>query len=178
MNMSERSEYIFKRLGIKKEKQIPFLFFLGIIALVFIGAKVFDFNLNGVALVFFLIVFSILCLIAWFMAGVAVFRSVAVASVVVSVIIFLAQSYCELPLSSHTADDALKGLFGFGLLYAGFLFIKSLHKELTGGLKTFEKIYAGKKPWILVVLFAAFIGLFVWQLYQVITPIIYNLCIY
>lgn len=168
----------------KGKNTIYFVIFLIVSLSVFFISKFFNFNLTGVLLIFFLVIFSILCIITWFMAGIAIFRSLLVASASLSIVIFLARTYCDLPIGSHTANDALKSLFGFGLAYSALLFISSLKKELLGdkekkgSLKYLEETYGGKKPWVILALYAIFIGLFLWQLYQVVIPIIYNLCIY
>jgi len=180
----DRPWNLIKLLNVKKEKLVPFLIFIGVISIVFIVAKALNLNLNGLALIFFFIVFSILFLTTWFMAGIAVFRSAIVASVSLSIIIFLAKTYCDLPIASHTADNALKSLFGFGLIYSLILFVNSLYKELMGSkeskgsLKKMEEVYGGKKPWTVMTLYAIFIGIFLWQLYQVMMPIFLGLCIY
>ena len=174
------------KLNLKKEKVVPFTVFLVIVTVVFFVAKFFNLNLLSLGPVVFAIVLSILCLIAWFMAGIAVFRSLVVASVSMSVIIFLAQTYCALPNTTQTGIDALKGLFGFGMIYSAIIFIDSLYKELMGdknkgskgSLKYLEEIYDGKKPLMILIPYAIFIGLFIWQLYDVLVPIIHNLCIY
>lgn len=161
-----------------KKNLIFFVSFLVISTLVFFGTKYFSVNLSSFGIVVFVIVLSILSLITWFMAGVAVFRSLFLVGASLTLLIFLAQSYCGVPNTTQSASDALKSLFGFGLLYIGFIFLRSLYNELSKSLKHLEDVYNGKKPWIIVVLFASFTGLFMWQLYQVISPIIFNLCIY
>ncbi|MBI5400648.1 MAG: hypothetical protein HZB12_00825 [Candidatus Yonathbacteria bacterium] len=95
-----------------------------------------------------------------------------------SLIIFLAQSYCEVPNLTQSGNDALKTLIAFGFIYIGFDFFKSLYKEVRSRLKTLKEINDGKNPWIFLFPFALFLGIFLWQLYQVINPIMVNLCIY
>ena len=168
---------IFKKEEVS-QKEIVFLFaFLAIALLVFVSAKAFNINLTGVGLWLFVISFSLLCLITWSMAGIAVLRSLFVVGASLSLMIFLAQTYCDLPEELQTARGALASLFSFGLLYVGFQFIQSIREELKKGMKTFDEIYKGKKPWVMVILFAFFVGLFLWQLYQVVAPIVSNLCI-
>jgi len=179
MSISRRIKLLlFKKEAVEKKDVIFFAVFFLVISVVFLGAKIFNVNLAGVGAIFFVISFSLLCLITWSMAGLAVLRSLFVVGASLTLMIFITQTYCGLPDIARTGDDALTSLFGFGLLYVGFLFTKSLHSELKCGLKRFEDIYAGKKPWIMVTLFAIFIGLFLWQLYQVMFPIVSNLCVY
>ncbi len=180
MNFLQKIKNSFSRLEFKRKNVIPFLVFVGIAIITFIGT---GFS-TAIAPAIFTIIFSVLCLFIWFMAGSAVFRSLIVAGVSLSIIIFLAQTYCSLPQELHTADDSLRGLFGFGMIYSSFLFLHSLYHELKGdqqrkgSIKIMEEIYEGKLPWLVIVLFAIFIGLFLFQLMQVVTPIIGSLCIY
>lgn len=167
---------LFKKLD--KKNLIFFVSFLLISILVFFGTKYFSVDLGNLGIILLIITLSILSLITWFMAGVAVFRSLFLVGASLSLLIFLAQSYCGVSGTVQSANDALKSLLGFGLLYIGFLFLGSLYKELNQSLRHLEDVYNGKKPWVIVILLALFIGLFMWQLYQVINPIISNLCIY
>jgi hypothetical protein len=181
MKIIDKIKQWFNKINLKKENIIPFSIILLIVAAVFFGV-----NFLGMGPILFGIVFSILLLITWSMAGLAVFRSLIVASVSLSVLIFLSQTYCNLPLDKHTADESLKFLFSFGLFYSGAIFFGSLYKELKGdkergtkgSLKTLEEIYNGKKPLLILLPYGLFIGLFLWQLAQVMDPIIHSLCIY
>lgn len=184
MISSVKIQYLLNRLGLTKQDIVPFAIFLAITSIVFLISYLLSVNLTGVFLYFLLFYFSIIVLMFWFIAGVAVFRSLVVASVSLSVVIFLTQSYCSLPEVSRTADDALKSLFGFGIIYSAFLFVSSLKDELFGDKEkkwSLKHLTEGKNPkdrWIILVPYAVFIGLFLWQFYQVANPIINNLCIY
>lgn len=171
-------EYYIDRLKINKKGLIRFLVFLGIVLFVTIGSTFFNAQLSKAAVIFFIVTFSVLCVIIWAIAGHFVFKSLFVVSGGLSLMIFLAQSYCNLPDVSRTADGALQSIFGFSLIYLGFIFLKDVFKETTGGLKTLGEIYGGKKPWLIVSLGALFVGLFLWQLYEVVRPIVFGLCIY
>ena len=167
-----------KSREIKKENLIPFIVFLLIMLAVFVSVKVFGLEFAKVAPIPVIILFSILCMIIWGLAGLAVFRSLFVVSASLSLIIFLAQSYCQSPAYLHTADNSLKSLLGFGILYVGFIFFRSLYKELKESLNKFKDANSGKRSWFVVVLFALFVALFLVQLYQVINPILMGLCVY
>ena len=93
-------------------------------------------------------------------------------------IIYLAQSYCEVPNILRKADDSLKVLLFLGLVFVSIKFIYSLYVELSARIVDLKKINDGKKPVLLVVPFALFAGLFILQAFQVISPVILNLCIY
>ena len=163
---------------VDKKQAIFFAGFLTVFALVFFGAKYLNIDLNSAGITFFIITLSLLTLVTWSMAGIVVFRALFFIGASFTLMIFLAQTYCDVPAASRTADAALQSLFGFGVLYIGFLFFNSLRKELSQSLSHLGDVYDGKKPWLIVTLFGLFVGLFVWQLYQVIHPVILNLCIY
>lgn len=169
---------------VPKEKIPEFLFVLSVVIISFFSANHFNIGFSVSLSVILLILFSILFIATWFMAGIAVFKSVIIASVSLSVVIFLVQTYCELPLTSHTANNELKNLLMFALAYSVYLFIISLYKELFGDkkeqkgtFKLLDEMYGGKKPWLIVTLYAMFIGLFIWQLYQVMKPIFSSFCV-
>jgi hypothetical protein len=121
--------------------------------------------------------FAIIALLALFAAGFAFFKPLIQVSAGLSLLIFLAQSYCALPAVERVSDEALKGLLIFGLIYLSILFIKSLYKEVRKQRDKFVKMNDGKKSWLMLVLFAVFIGTFIGQLIQVIEPIVRNLCV-
>jgi hypothetical protein len=72
---------------------------------------------SQVAIWIFAVVLSLVVLVTWTMAGFIVFRSLFFVSAGLSLMIFLAQSYCGLPQYMHTADVALQSLMGFGIIY-------------------------------------------------------------
>jgi hypothetical protein len=131
----------------------------------------------------FVVVFAIFFLVAWTMAGIAIYRSLIAASVGLSFILFIAQSYC-LSTAPHSGDDSLKVLLVFGLIYVFTIFVKTLwrelfgHKEQKGSVKKFKELYGGRHSWLLLTLYGVSIGLFFLQLYQVMKPIVFGLCIY
>lgn len=175
-----------RKIGIKDKDTVIFLIFLSAIFFVFICLWFLKPNLNNLIVTTFTISFAILCLIFWFKAGIVVFRALIAPSAVASIVIFLTKTYCELPINLQVADDSLKGLYSFGLLYSVFLLVFSLKKELfgdrksnlKGDLESLKEIYGGKTPWIILTIYTAFIGLFLWQLLQILIPILSNLCVY
>jgi len=140
-------------------------------------ARFLNINLTNLIWGVFIFVWSLLCMIIWATAGFIVFKSLFTIGAGLSVLFFLVQSYC-VSTSSYKADDALKGLFIFGLLYVCTLFIYYLYKDFTIGFERFKEIYNDKKIWIVLSLFAIFTGIFLWQLFQVMYSIIDGLCIF
>ncbi len=167
-----------KEITSNKEKLIQFSIFLALSILVFVGMTFFKDTFQAIGSTVLLIELIILTLVTWAFAGHAVMKSLFLVGASLSLIIFLAQSYCDVPNLTQSGNDALKSLLGFSIIYLGFDFIRSLYKELTSHTKRMKEINMGKNPWIFLVPFALFVGIFLWQLYQVMFPILNSLCIY
>lgn len=128
--------------------------------------------------VLFIILVSIALLISLAAAGFIIFKPLFFVAAELTFIIFLAQSYCDVPNPSPGSNAALQSLVAFGILYVFAHFLKSMNKlsnELLAKIKTTS---LRKPPSVLVFLVLVFAGLFMVQLYQVIAPIVLNLCIY
>lgn len=171
-------KHIKQKLFNDREKLIQFSIFLVLSALVFVGMTFFKDTFQTIGSSILLIELIILTLVAWAFAGHAVMKSLFLVGASLSLIIFLAQSYCDVPNLTQSGNDALKSLLGFSIIYLGFDFIRSLYKEVTGHTKRMKEINKGKNPWIFLIPFALFVGIFLWQLYQVMFPILNSLCIY
>lgn len=143
----------------------------------------------------FFTVFSVIGLVfitlfTWSLAALAIFRSLMVIGAGLSLILFIAQSYCGLDITERVADDSLKSLIGISVIFIGVIFVSRLYRELFGNPKTkreFDRIGAlqsfrdandGKDSIIILVLYASFMGLILGQLFQVLYPIFNNLCVY
>jgi 4-hydroxybenzoate polyprenyltransferase len=171
--------------GIKKADIKKFL----LVAL-FVLAFIIVFNqfpsLSGIVAI---TLFGILFMVLWFLAGYTVFRSLLVASVSLSFIIFIGQSYCSTDVV-HSTNDSVKALIGFGFIYTLAQFLKNLYKELFGDAEAKEKwrqkgiisimkeINEGKHSWLVLTVYILLIALFMSQIYQVVNPIIKGLCVY
>ena len=144
---------------------------------------------STVAPIFIIAVFGLFLLILWGVAGFVVFRSLLVASVGLSLIIFIGQSYCA-PGVARVADDSLKILIGFGFIYTIAQFCRNLYRELFGDKKAdedwkrkgtiavFKEMNEGKHSWLILVTYGLLVSMFVWQIYRVIVPIVDSLCVY
>lgn len=186
--MNKITEF-FEKIGIEKKNQKTFLIFLVAVTL----ATFFLVNtqfLSAVTPVMFVVVFGIFFSILWFTAGYTIFRSLLVASVGLSFILFIGQSYCALPEIDRVANGSLMTLVGFGFIYVGVQFIRSLYKELFGDKQSkeewrqkgmiplFKEINNNKHSWVVLLTYGALVSLFIWQIYSVIKPIIDGLCVY
>lgn len=162
----------------EKEKLIQFGILLGLSALVFVGMTFFKDTFQTIGYTILFIELAILITVAWAFAGHAVMKSLFLIGASLSLIIFLAQSYCATPDLTQSGNDALKTLLAFSFIYLGFDFFRSLYTEVTNHTKKMKEANNGKNPWIFLVPFALFVGIFLWQLYQVVLPIFSSLCIY
>jgi len=166
-----------EKLNLKKENLIPLVFAITVTAIAVIDSKYFDYHLLGVMWIIIAILLSILVLIIMIIAGFTIMKSLFRISAGLSLIIFLAQSYCAGPVTS-TGNIALMSLISIAFIYMLFDFFNTLYKAVT---ENFQKLKTQKGSFekaLFVLLFALFAYFFLWAIYEVISPIILNLCIY
>lgn len=178
-----------ERSGLERKNIKPFLIFLigvVVVSIILITTPFFT-TIGPVVLV---VVFSVFLLILWAVAGYTVFRSLLATSVGLSLIIFIGQSYCALPVSEQVSNTSLMTLMGFGFIYVMAQFGRSLYKELFGDkeareewrkkglIAIFKEINKNKHSWLILITYGLLVSLFVWQIYSVINPIIHGLCVY
>lgn len=179
--MKRAKEYIYwaiEKLGFKREDIIPFIFAVGISAVFLVDA---NFLHNRIGLIMWVLLgIAISALIAWIalLAGFIVLKSLFLLSAEISLLIFLAQSYCDAQLTAAHSDDALKGLIFLGVTYIGYKFFKDLRDALKKKLDSIPEKRWSREKIIAVGLFALFTLSFVWSIFQVVSPIILDLCIY
>jgi len=142
---------------------------LAILAAVFLGNWIFV----GALLT---ILFSALAL----MAGFAVIQALFLVAAELSLLIFLAQSFCAVPASARAAanDEALKILLAVGLIYILVSFSRSLYELLKDRYKKIENRGWSVRTILFLVAFVAFTLIFVWEIYLVVWPIVAGLCVY
>lgn len=154
---------------------------------VFFAAAVFAYfmskygeQVSRIGYIILFIELGIVVLITWGLAGHTVMKTLFAVSVGLSLLIYLAQSYCDAPATMRTvgSDAALMSLIGFGVIYVGIEFLKTLRKEITDRLKQLTEINNKKRPWLIIIPYGLFTGIFTWQVGQVLLPIISSLCVY
>ena len=178
LNIKEKISRLISRLGFGKRRLLSTVVFFVIVSLVFVGVTFYTQYFSNALFVILAIELGLIVMVTWTMAGYAVMKSLVYVSAGLSLLIFLAQSYCDVPTIARTGNDALKILLGFGLLYITLEFFRSLYKEMSNHSKFLKDRNEGKKPWMILVPFALFTGIFIWQVYQVVSPIIHNLCVF
>jgi hypothetical protein len=168
---------LIRKLNIEK-KTAPFVLSI-VFTLLLFSYLFFSHYLLGTLQTLAIILWSFMLLVIMFFAGFMVTKSFIKIGAGISLIIFLAQSYCKVPHISST-DDALKTLIIIGFFTITYDFLFSLYES---SLKLLEIINKNDKRWpieklIIIGLFILFALLFVCIIYQVIKPIILDLCIY
>ena len=111
-------------------------------------------------------------------AGMAVIKALFVVAAELSLLIFLAQAYCTVSVHMPENDEAMRSLFTVGILYIAFLFLQSLWEIL----KThYQRVHGDGWRYertITTLAYVVFVGIFLWELYLVVSPIVTNLCVY
>lgn len=173
-----------------KRSTLWFLLYLVLILAVATAATYWSDYFGVVTYVLFIIVLLVATLITWLMAALAVFRSLLIVGAGLSLLLYVAQEYCALPIQERLADDSLQSLIGIGIIFMLAIFAFRLYRELfgdqeaknefhqKGALKVFRESNQGKDPWFILLLYALFIGLILSQVFQVLYPIFSNLCVY
>jgi hypothetical protein len=124
------------------------------------------------------VLLAILLSVIMIIAGFAVLKALFFVAAELSLLIFLAQSYCAIPSRLDAGNQALKSLLAIGLLYIAVSFCRSLYKGLKKHYKSIKNERWSKEKTTAVSAFLIFTGLFIWQIYLVVNPIILNLCVY
>lgn len=174
----------------EKNKIIKYIIFLIFTLLIGIFSRFLKTDFSNIAFLLFIISFSCLFIIIWIKAGISIFKSLFIAGASFSLIVFISQEYCKVPVEARISDKSLEVFLAFGLLYVGSVFVKSLYKELFGDkdskdelvkkgtFKIFREINDGKDSFLVLLIFSIVFGTFLGQLFQVFYPIINNICIY
>lgn len=161
----------------KNQKLITLLFVAVVTVIVILDQTIFDGKLKKVSLYInlaaALIVFTFMAIVA----GYAVIQSLFLLGAELTLLIFLAQSYCSVPARTENGDMALEVLIVFGMFFVLLKFGESLYKRLTGFSESLPK---NDKVWsiIILLLFLLTVAIFLFALYQVVSPIFTSLCIY
>lgn len=167
----------FSELSIKK-KVIALIVFVIFALVPIIDSSFLHGQLLSILWIFDIVTIALLLSVIFILAAFAIMKSLVEVAVGLSLLIFLSQSYCAVPNHALTSDNALKSLLGVGLIYISCYFLWSLGKSM---IKNFNKIKENTWSWkkiLFIALFLSFTLLLVWDIYQIVQPIISNLCIY
>lgn len=162
----------------KTEDRIPSLISLLVVIVFLIGDIFLGYNFTKTILTFNTIALGILLSLIMMVAGFVVLKSLFLVAAELSLLIFISQSYCEVPNHLTSGDESLRSLFIIGLLYIFITFFRSLYKTTK---EKYKKIKNERWEWkkiTTILLYVLFTILFLWQIYKVMSPIILNLCIF
>ena len=158
-------------------KTREFVIFAAVAAVVFGVLTFFRNSLPQITNVLLIIELGLLISITWGLAAHAVLKSLFAVSVELSLILFIADEYCKVPLAHQTADSALMTLVGVGMIYIGIKFFWTVYEEAKNRVHKLREVDR-KQSWLILVPYALFTGLFSWQVISVVLPIVNNLCVY
>lgn len=111
-------------------------------------------------------------------AGFAVLKALFYVAAELSLLIFLAQSYCDVPNYPVSGEQALKSLLFIGISYILIKFFLSLYKALKKNYKVVKNEGWSNEKVATVVLVLVFTVLFIYEIYLVTAPIVQNLCVF
>lgn len=161
-----------------KREIISIIISLLILSSLFIAYKLLGDSFNRYLWTFDGIMIIVFVYLIMFIAGFAVMKALFFIAAELSLLIFLAQSYCDLSVKPAGTKEALQSLLIIGILYIIYNFAKSLMDVC----KNRYKIIKNDKGWfyktIAISLFIFFAGVFIWQIFLVVSPIVSGLCIY
>ncbi len=167
---------ISESLNLKKEKlvilAISVIFFM---VMTWLSSNQQFFTILAIITIFLLVV---LLFMIMSMAGFTVIKPLFAISAELSFLIFLAQSYCTVPDRSNSGNQALRSLLAFGLLYLTYIFLDSFFDTIKKGRESVKNEIWNNEKIILVVFYLVFVILFMWNVMQVVSPIINDLCVY
>lgn len=165
-----------EKYNLKRENVLAAIFAVVYTSLIVLDTSVFQHKL--LLALWILIGVIITLFLSWLfvLAGFTVLKSLFLYSAELSLLIFLAQAYCNVP--GHAADDALKMLVGVSVLYISYEFFVSLKDALQKKLKAIPDPGWRWEKTLIVGLFTLFTVVFIGMIYQVVNPILQDLCIY
>ncbi len=163
-----------KKIELTKENLVPLIIAISITAVAFQDP-------NGkVMMIFGLIIFSVIFIVFSIYAGISVMKSLFFVGAEISLLIFIAQSYCDVDEAVRTTagNDALRYLMILGSMYILYRFFKELYKTFKENLADMPKRLVSWEKFFVYLLYLFFTAFFVWALYLVVYPIVTDLCIY
>jgi hypothetical protein len=177
--MKRKIKELAEKLNLDRKNITAAIFSLIVTSAFFLDQSVFHHELLSVLLVVDSILLGIILLFAIIMAGFTVMKALIEVAAGLSLLIFLAQSYCSSGYTNSAGNDSLKSVLAMGLLYMSFHFFQKLYESLTDNLKKIRGKEGGRvEKTIVIALYIIFTGLFLWEIYRIIDPIVRGLCVY
>lgn len=176
--------YLFKnllsKLDLSKEKVISLVLTFVLTLLIFLDSNYFDHILLTSTYVFSITFLVIVLIAIMLVAGHAIYKSAIHASVGFGVLIFLAQTYCALDTKTSDGIAALNTLWTIGFVFILYEFFNKLQEAYKAHTKPLREDIKTKKwePLLLMVIYSIFIVGYISLILKVLTPIVFDLCIY
>ena len=167
-----------EKTGFDKKKVIAFIF--SVILVLFLNFDLKYLHGSFTILLYILGALLVTLLIAYAMlkAGFTVIRSLCLVGAEVSLIIFLAQSYCGVVKDASPSDKSLVAFLSMSGIYIAYEFLKHLFSALENRLKNMPSKLVTWEKVLVIFFFLLFTTAFLSMIYQVIHPIISDLCVY
>lgn len=170
-----------KRFGITKEKAVIFL--LSVIFAFLVSNNIFHIQdiISGSLPVVLIAGLSLIVAYATFQAGLVVIKSLVFVAAELSLILFLAQSYCDVSVvRTESSDNSLMILLVIGLSYVAYRFLWDVYGELKTLAKRFREIDGcwSREAITMFIFLILFVVGFIIMLLEVLTPTVLGLCVY
>lgn len=178
MKMRVIIKWFLDKLGIKKEDVPRILIATAITICLLLGIYFLGSKFLLAMWIVNALLLGIVLIVIWIIAGFAIFKSLSVIAAELSLLVFLAQAYCETHIRSVSGDDALKTLIAIGIFYIIVAFLRSLIKESKTRYKVIGKDEKSWKKTATITLYLIFTILFIWDISLIVYPIINSLCVY
>lgn len=176
--LKEKFVQLITKLTPKKENVRPLIISIAITLFFFLGTHFLGNYFAATMWIFNAVMLGLLLSFFMIVAGFAVLKSLFFVAAELSLLIFLAQSYCAVPSRLAAGDEALKSLLAIGILYIAVSFCRSLYEAIKNNYKKVENERWSWEKIMGVSLYLIFTLLFIWQVYRVVSPIVLNLCVY
>lgn len=166
-----------EKLKVDKKHVLALVFSVFLSTLLFMDSTYFGSSL--LLTLWIVIAIGIVLLLSWLFiqAGFTVLKSLFLMGAELSLLIFLAQSYCDVKMTASPSDGALRSLMFLSVVYMLYEFFKSLKELLKKRLDNLSEKRWTKEKILVVVLFLFFTGSVMWAIYQVVSPIILDICV-
>ncbi len=162
----------FEKIRFNKDKVVPLIF---AVTLTVIGFQ----DTQGQIIMFFgFVIFSLIFLLFSIYAGMDVMKALFFVGAEISLLIFIAQSYCGVKVRVTEGNEALKSIMILGSMYILFRFFNQLYKTFKENLADLPKNLVSWEKLVVYSLYIFFTVFFVWALYLIVYPIVTDLCIY
>lgn len=174
----EKFKELQQKLNIKRRDIVAIIISILIASIFFLGYQLFGDRFNNLMWTITGIILIVFVYLIMFIAGFAVMKALFFVAAELSLLIFLAQSYCNVQTRPVGSDEALQSLLIIGMTYIIYSFFRSLLDICKKHYQPIKNERRSSQKIVTISLFIFFAGVFAWQIYLVVSPIVKNLCVY